>query len=206
MEVIRESGAPTAVDSLPEAGLQTGLEVRTIAGLGEPTGINVIDGAEGRLRIDLAAARALMEAAGADPTLLPDSLDGASVHVIVFPGVEQSWNESTTFLQAPSPLVEYPEDVDPQALGEAALQVLGTEPREARRIARSIDWASTLLLPIPREAVTFREVSVDGASGVFLEPLDGEEGALLWQKDGILYMLSSEGGPDELLNLVDSLR
>jgi hypothetical protein len=206
LTINHEPGAMTPVDSLSEAGLQTGLDVRTIADLGEPAEINVLDGGDGSLRIDLAAARALMEAAGADPTLLPDNLDGAIVRVTVFPGAQQSWSERVTFLQAPSPWVDYPEDIDAQALGEAALQVLGTEPREAQRIAQSIDWAGTLLMPIPSEMVTYNEVTVDGVSGVALEPLDGSGGALMWQKEGVIYMLSTQGSTDELLNLVNTLQ
>jgi hypothetical protein len=117
--------------------------------------------------------------------------------------VQQVWGDDIIFMQAESPLVEYPADVDPAVLGEALLQVLGTEPREARRIARSIDWASTLLLPIPREMVTFREVTIDGVSGAALEPLDGQGGALLWQKEGKVYMLTSEGSVEDLLLLVE---
>lgn len=206
LTINREPGALTPVDSLLEAGLQTGLDVRTLEALGEPAAINVIDGGDGSLRIDLAAARALMETAGADPALLPDNLDGASVHVTVFPGVQQSWNDGLTFMQSPSPWVDYPADINPQALGEAALQVLGTEPREARRIAQSIDWAGTLLMPIPSEMVTYREITIDGVSGVALEPIDGSGGALMWQKEGIIYLLSTQDSTAELLDLVQSLR
>jgi len=201
--VIRnEPGAITPVDSLGEAGLRSGLDVRSLSGLGEPDEINVLDGGDGYMIIDLAAARAIVEAAGADPALLPDNLDGARVDVAAFPGVQQIWGEDIIFMQAESPLVEYPDDIDPTVLGEALLQVLGTEPREAHRIANSIDWASTLLLPIPNEIVTFSEVIVDGVNGVALEPLDGEGGSLLWQKDGKMYMLSGQGSVDELLSLV----
>jgi len=203
LQIRNEPGAITPVDSLGEAGIRTGLSVRALPGLGEPDEINVLDGGDGYLIVDLAAARALVEAAGADPTLLPDSLDGARVDVVAFPGVQQVWGEDIIFMQAESPLVEYPDDVDPAVLGEALLQVLGTEPREARRIARSIDWASTLLLPIPREMVTFSEVTVDGVTGAALESLDGQGGALLWQKEGKVYLLSSEGSLDELLPLVE---
>jgi hypothetical protein len=206
MTVIHEPGAITPVDSLREANLETGLGGRTLQALGEAQEINVVDGGEGSLRIDLEAARALMEAAGADPLLLPDTLDGRSVHVTVFPGIEQTWDDGITLVQSPSPFVDYPADVDPQVMGEAVLQVLGTEPREARRIARSIDWAGTLLMPIPSEMVTYHEVTVDGVSGVALEPLDGSnERALMWQKDGVIYLLTGEGSADELLDLVQSL-
>ena len=202
-EIISQPGDLTAVDSLVDAGLRTGLNVRALPGLGEPDEINVLDGGDGYLIVDLAAARAIVEAAGADPTLLPDSLQGARVDVVAYPGVQQVWGEDIIFMQAESPLVEYPDDVDPAVLGEALLQVLGTEPREARRIARSIDWASTLLLPIPREMVTFNEVTVDGVTGVALQPLDGQGGALLWQKEGKVYMLTGEGSADDLLPLIE---
>ncbi len=202
--VIRnEPGAITPVDSLREASSRTGLDVRTLPDLGEPHGINVVDGGDGYLIIDLAAARALVEAAGADPALLPDSLDGARVDVTAFAGVQQVWGEDTVFMQTESPLVAYPDDIDPTVLGEALLQVLGTEPREARRIAKSIDWASTLLLPIPTEMVTFNEVLVDGVNGVALTPLDGTGSALLWQKEGKMYMLRGEGSVEELVGLVE---
>ena len=206
LTIRHEPGAAAPVNSLVEAGLQTGIDVRTIGDLGSPSEISVLDGGDGNLKINLASARTLMETAGADPSLLPDNLDGANVHVTVFPGVQQSWGEEITFLQAPSPWVEYPEDVDPQALGEAALQVLGAEPREARRIARSIDWAGTLLMPIPSEMVSYKEITVDGVSGVALQPLDGSGGALMWQKDGVIYLLSTQAETAGLLKLVDSLR
>jgi hypothetical protein len=178
------------------------LDVRTFASLGQPDEISVVDGGDGYLIIDLQAARAIVEAAGADPALLPDSLDGARVDVAVYPGVQQIWGEEVIFTQAESPLVEYPQDVDPTVMGEALLQVLGTEPREARRIAKSIDWASTLLLPIPSEMVTFHEVAVDGVTGAALAPLDGTGAALLWQKEGKMYMLKGDGGVDELLQII----
>lgn len=202
--VIRnEPGAITPVDSLNEAGFLTGLDVRTLPELGEPDAINVLGGGDGYLLIDLAAARAIVEAAGADPALLPDNLDGARVDVAAYPGVQQVWGEEISFMQAESPLVEYPDDIDPTILGEALLQVLGTEPREARRIAKSIDWASTLLLPIPTEMVTFSEVLVDGVNGVALTPLDGTGSALLWQKEGKVYMLRGEGSLEELVGVVE---
>jgi hypothetical protein len=203
--VIRnEPGAITPAGSLEEAGLRTGLEVRTLPGMGAADAINVLDGGDGYMVIDLEAARMIVEAAGADPALLPDSLDGARVDVVAYPGVQQVWGEEIIFMQAESPLVEYPDDVDPTVLGEALLQVLGTEPREARRIAQSIDWASTLLLPIPTEMVTFNEVMVDGVNGVALQPLNGEGASIIWQKEGKVYMLNGKEGVEELLGLVRS--
>jgi len=205
LHINREPGALIPIDSLSEGSVQTGLTVKTLAFLGEPDEIHVVEGGDGYLVVDLQASRAVVEAAGADPALLPDSLDGARIDVIAFPGVQQTWREDIIFTQAASPLVEYPDDIDPAVLGEALLQVLGTEPREARRIARSIDWAGTLLLPIPQEMVTFSEVTVDGVTGAALSPLDGQGGAIMWQKEGNVYLLTTKGSLDELLALADSI-
>jgi hypothetical protein len=47
---------------------------------------------------------------------------------------------------------------------------------------------------------------IDGVSGVALEPLDGSGGALMWQKDGIIYLFNTQGSTADLLNLVESIR
>ena len=95
--------------------------------------------------------------------------------------------------------------VDPAVLGEALLQVLGMAPGEARRLAQNIDWSSTLLLPVPQDLATFREVRVDGTSGLALSKVDGRGHSLLWQKDGSVYLLVSDGNLRELIRIADSL-
>jgi hypothetical protein len=208
VEIIEEPGELRRVESLDMAQRETSLSaVRTLANEGEPAEIWVADGGNGRLIVDLAGARAIVEAAGADPQLLPDSLDGAPVDVKVFAGVQQQWADGLVLMQTASPEVDYPDDVDPTVLGEALLQVLGLSDAEAYRLARSIDWTSTVLLPVPQEFASFTEVTVDGVSGMALDSLGGEGSTLLWQKDGVVYILI---GPDrsstELVSLAGTLR
>jgi hypothetical protein len=169
---------------------------------------SVMTGGTGHLIVDLAGARAIVEAAGADPSLLPDTLDGARVDVTIHDSVGQLYDNGIFLLQSPVPDVNYPADINPTLLGEALLQVLGTEPAEAQRIAQSIDWTSTMLLPIPQGFATYREVSVNGVSGVLLEPLDAtEEAAVVWQKDGMIYMMrAGRLGVDELLAHANTVR
>ncbi len=202
----QEPGEPQPVASLEEAIARTNLAARTLPTLGAPQEVYVSDGGSGSLIVDLAGARGIVAAAGADPNLLPDSLDGAQVYVTVFPAVDQVWADGTMLMQSTSPKVEYPADADTAVLGEALLQVLGTPADEARRIAQSIDWTSTLLLPIPQEAASYREVTVNGVSGIGVKNLTGEEKAVLWQKDGIIYMLAGESSLGELIELADNLQ
>lgn len=200
-----EPGELRPVDSVDEAAAMAGLStVRTLNDLGEPESVYVSGGGNGRFIIDLAGSRAILEAVGADPLLLPDAVDGATVEMAVFPGVLQAWPEAM-LLQSESPLVEYPQALDTAVLGQAVLRVMGLSEAEAARLAQEIDWTSTLLLPIPQELATYREVTVDGVSGILVTDLDGRAAAIVWQKAGILYMLSAERSPDDLLALAHSL-
>lgn len=207
VEIIKEPGELRLVDSLDAARRVTGLAaVRTLAGQGEPAEIWVADGGNGRFTVDLAEARTIVAASGADPLLLPDSLDGAQVDVEVFAGVQQQWADGMMLMQTASPEVNYPDDVNPTILGEALLQVLGLNADEARRLAQNIDWTSTLLLPIPRNAATFNEVSINGGSGLALNSLDGQQNGLIWQAEETLFVLAGPHETQALLRMSNSLR
>jgi hypothetical protein len=109
-------------------------------------------------------------------------------------------------VQTDSPIVEYPEGLDPQPLGEALLQLLGMDAAEARRLSENIDWTSTLLLPIPTDFATFEEVTVNGGSGLLLNNVSGPESALVWQENGVLYLLAGSENSGNLLELAESLQ
>ncbi len=189
--MLDEPGEPRLVDSIAEAEAAAGRDLRVPTGLGDPSSILVSDGGSGRLIIDVTSAKAILAAAGADPTLITDSLDGENVDVTVFPIVNLNWPDGVMMMQTASPLVDYPDDVDPQALGQALLQVLGMSESEARALAQEIVWTDTLLLPIPENAASFREVALDGGSmGIALTSLQGDHAGVLWQRDGIVYTLS----------------
>ena len=206
--VTQEIGDPETVDSPEAAAAVAGFVPQSLPNRGELIRTYVMAGGAGHLIVDLAGARAIVEATGADPLLLPDSLDGARVDVTIYDSIGQLFDSGVMLIQTPSPDVNYPADVDPTVLGEALLQVLGTEPAEARRIAQSIDWTSTLLLPIPQNLGSYREVTVNGVTGVLLEPFDAEaEAAVVWQKDGMVYMMrAGRLSADELLAQADSVR
>jgi hypothetical protein len=206
LEIDQEPGALTPVDSVAEAATLTGLTaVRTLPLLGEPGEIFVSSGGSGRFTIDEANARSLLEAAKLDPDLLPLGIDGARITVAIFSGVEQRWADGTTLLQTDSPLVQYPDALDPVLLGEALLQFLGLSPQEAQRLASQIDWTSTLLLPIPSNVASFTEMTVNGVSGIGLSSVDGRINALVWQENGRLYLLAGAQPPAELAELANTL-
>lgn len=206
LEIDQEPGALTAANSVAEAATVTGITaVRTLPTLGEPSEIFIAEGGSGQLTINEANARKLLETANLDPNLLPSGIDGARIRVVTFNGVEQRWADGTTLLQSESPLVQYPEALDPAVLGKALLQFLGMTPLEAQRLASQIDWTSTLLLPIPSNAATFQEVVVNGSSGIGLSSLDGQVNALVWQENGTLYLLAGSQSLTDLAVLANEM-
>lgn len=207
LEMLSEPAEPQKVENVDAAAALAGFTPRTLSDLGQPGEIYVLDGGSGRLTVNLANARAILESAGIDPLLLPDSLDGQPVDATLYASVDQMWADGTVLIQTPSPQVDYPADVNPAVLGEALLQLMGLTPNEARRMAQNIDWTSTLIVPIPETAFSFAEISVDGTSGMSLTSLqqNGRSG-LVWQKDGIVYFLSAPGSVDDLIKLAQSLQ
>jgi hypothetical protein len=207
VSLIRETTPPPPVDSVREATAVMGQPVLTIEALGQPQAIHFSGEAEMQLRLDLAGSRALLEAAGLDPALLTDDLDGQVIDVSVYPGVMQYWADGVHLVQMPGPTVVYPAGIQPQILGEAMLQMLGMSPAEAARLSRDIDWTNTLVLPIPQEMATFNEVTINGSSGLALNSLNGQENSLIWQQNGNIYLLASpHHTPAELLRLAQSMQ
>lgn len=207
VEMIEDPGGPQKVASLEEAAAQTGRGVATIPDLGAPAEIQVMQGGSGRLHVDLENARAILEAADVDPKALPDSLDGAAVDVTIYPSVEQYWENSNLLLmQTQSPLVDYPDDVNVTVLGQALLELLGMAPGEARRLATSIDWTNTLIMPIPENLATFQEVQVNGTSGLALSSVDGAGNSLIWQEGGSVYLLAGDATVGALVAAAEGMQ
>lgn len=176
-------------------------------------GVQVSSRGVGQFEVDLDLARSLFEMLGLDPGLLPDSLGEEPLEVVIPPMATQSWTlpgrTGLTFVQAPSPTVDFPDDVDPNALGTAALQLLGMDEIEAARMSESIDWTTTLVMPIPTDVASFREVAIDGVHGLLItESSDqyGAHSALMWQKDGIVRFLEGNLSMDLIMDVADSLQ
>lgn len=204
VEIFEDPHQLTLVDSLAQATGLTDVNARTLHTLGTPEAIYVSAPGSARLTIDLASARAILEAVGVSPLMLPDNLDGAQVTVNVFPGINQQWQD-VQLSQAVTPELEYPDGLNTRLLGEALLQLLGLNEEEATRLAENIDWTTTLLLPIPADIATYQEVRVDGVSGMAISRLDGRAATIVWHKHGILYTLYGERSARDLVALADTL-
>ena len=76
--------------------------------------------------------------------------------------------DCTTLTQMPSPSISAPPGLDIPKISGAFLQVLGMSPEEAAQIAQTVDWTTTLVIPIPRYGTSYQEVVVDGLEGTLI--------------------------------------
>ncbi len=199
-----EAVEPQQVASLDEAIALAPNAFVFAPDLGEPAEIAVGGAGSGTLTVDLAAARAILNIAGVDGNLLPDDLDGSDISVATEPGIFMRWNEGdTTMVQMPSPSISYPGNFDPQPIGQALLQFLGMSEAEAVRLSNSIDWTSTLVLPVPTDLASFQEVTVQGNPAILITENNGSNSSLIFETSGNVVMLQGNWSADELLELAN---
>ena len=226
----QEPGEPVAAASAEEASQLAGFNVRIPAGT-TPSQINVTGAAAFSMALDRTKVQALLDEAGRSDLVLPASVDGAEISVDIPPsvsvafgtcpkpgsGVSGNHEQSTTerrypdcviLAQIPSPSVNAPADLDIEALARIGLEFTGMSPEEAAELTSTVNWTSTLLVPIPRNAAIHEQVSVDGVIGTLIQRASDEspQYALLWVKDGIIYAISGLGSNSQLaLEMANSL-
>jgi len=230
MVMDQKPGDPVAADNAEQASQMAGFDVRVPADK-TPSQIYVTDKAAFHMEVDRKKAQALLDEAGRTDLVLPESVDGAEISVdipasvsVAFgtcptPGSGKPGNteQSTTerrypdcviLAQLPSPSVNAPADLDIEALARIGLEFTGMSPEEAAEFTSTVNWTSTLLVPIPRNAAVHEQVSVDGVTGTLIQRSseEGPQFALLWVKDGIIYAISGLGtNSQQAIEMANSL-
>ena len=197
-----------------------------------------MSGAAFTFTIDRAKAQALLDEAGRGDLVLPEEVDGADVSVnipssvsLAFGTCPEPSNESEAkremkretetsgspgraykdciiLAQIPSPQVSAPASLDIAKLAQIGLEFTGMTAEEAAEFTSTIDWTSTLLVPIPKNAASYQQVPVDGVTGTLIErPTDdAPQFALFWVKDGIIYTIGGLGtNSQRALEIANSL-
>ena len=215
---VKQPKEPVSVASAAEASQQAGIQVRLPSALSETPKLEVQDGLDAKLKVDVNRIHAILDVAGRSDIRLPSVLDGANVEFIVPPMVMANYGNCpsgtncVSLVQLASPTVDVPKGVDLAQMGEAMLQLLGLSPAEARHFARSIDWSSTLVIPMPTDAASFRDVTVDGVQGVLIESKAQYRGTrkvqyvLLWQKNDVVYGLTLWDNATRGIEIANSLK
>jgi len=92
-------------------------------------------------------------------------------------------------------------------LAEIGLRIAGMGSGDAHTLAHAIDWRSTLLVPIPAAASSFRQIDLPGGRGLFVEPT-GRRGprAILWTNGGVMYAMTGAVNSQTLLQIARSVQ
>ena len=233
----KEPSDPVNVASTDEASQLAGFNVRAPEGQ-SPSRISVMSGASFTFTIDRAKAQALLDEAGRSDLVLAEEVNGADVSVKIPSSVSLSFGtcpepssaseaeremerETTTsgspgrvyadciiLAQIPSPEVSAPASLDIAKLAQIGLEFTGMTAEEAAQFTSTVDWTSTLLVPIPKNAASYQQVTVDGVTGTLIERPsdDAPQFALFWVKNGIIYAAGGLGSNSQkALEIANSL-
>jgi len=233
----KEPSDPVTVATTDEASRLAGFNVRAPKGL-DPSRISVMSSTSFTFTINRIKAQAVLDEAGRTDLVLPEAVDGADVSVTIPSNVSLAFGTCPEpssdseaeremeremegggspgrmyagciiFSQIPSPEVSAPASLDIAQLARIGLEFTGMTAEEAAQFTDTVDWASTLVVPIPRNAASYQQLSIDGVIGTLIERPsdDAPQFALLWVKDGILYAIGGLGdNAQKALEIANSL-
>ncbi len=213
---------PELVGSPEEAERKVGFKVRLLTQAGRAPELKVLGEQAFHLTIDRDRLQTILDEAGRSDLQLPFDLDGATITAripklafVQYGHCSRRNPEAVAqidcirFVQAPSPTVSVPPELNMAELAEVVLQLGGMKPEAAQQFSRSVDWTTTLVLGIP-QGTSARTVEVDGVQGTLIE--DSRWGdrrpsvhKLFWVKNATIYALFVWGDSADVLTLAESL-
>jgi hypothetical protein len=226
---LQKPGAPVSAASAADASQKAGFTVRLPQNM-MPSRITVLGHSAYNFTIDRTKAQALLDEAGRSDLVLPQSIDGAVISVTVPASVRADYGscpdpaaadvaqqgsmsrqypDCVIMAQLPSPVVSAPANVNVAQLAQIGLEFTGMNKDQAAAFAQSVDWTSTLVVPIPKNAATYQQVQVDGVTGTLIQrPADdAPQYVLLWVKNGIVYTIGSLGtNSQQAIDMANSLQ
>jgi hypothetical protein len=170
-----------------------------------------------RITADSERLRDLLDALNIRDLAVPQDLDGKVAVVRTGPVVRLGYSVrglSFNVLQTTTPDIALPGGIDLAQLGEMALRISGMPRIDAHRFAQTIDWHSTVLVPVPPNAEQFRQVDVNGHQGLMVQsiPLGTPErsqrrlSSLLWSTGSRVFAVQGTVPGGDVLQIANSIR
>ncbi len=232
--VVTTDEKPQNAATVEAASQLAGFEVQLLSARSDSPQFHVQGAHAFQITIDRARLQDIFDQSGRPDLILPATLDGATLAVQVPRAVELKYGncpgnngdensggldagatphrvparEDCIFLvEAPSPAVQVPSDLNLQQLAETALELGGMGPTEARQFCQTIDWKSTLVLPIPRSVRSYDQVEVNGVQGTLIQTPShrGPGYLLIWVKNAMIYCLGGSGDSSKAVELANTL-
>lgn len=221
VEMLTETPAePEQVASIEAAEARIGVEVLEPAYL--PVGWSrdgIVVSAEhaARVTIDTSVIRELLDALAITDVSVPAGIDGQTATVRMPPVARLRYGNGerfATLVQSRAPEVTFPAGLDLGGLAEVALRIIGLDREDAYRFAQSIDWRSTLIVPVPASDASFRQVNIGGQEGLLIEPVTTPDGGrrdddpllLLWAAGDRVFALAAPLSAPALLEMAHTLQ
>ena len=200
----------------------------------QPAALLFRSGIGAQMKLDRDRMQSILDEAGRNQIRIPDSVDGATIAVHIPAGITALYgncgdmalrmqgraeekpddardrpDESCiSLIELRSPSVTAPQQVDPAEIAQVALQFFGMNANEAASFTQTVDWSTTLVLPVMQGAMSYEKIPVNGNDGVLLRPKNGREKtrySLLWVDRGVVYDLNGNGDDTAALNLASQL-
>ena len=180
VESLTPPTAPVTVATLLDAGEMAGIDL--IEPAWRPVGydltnIQVAGGHAARIRANTDKLELLLDAMGIDDLSVPVGLDGQEVTISNSPVVHLSYGRTDgpqmLFVQSRGPEVALPAGIDLPSLAQIVLRIMGVDRERAYDLAWTVDWRSTMIVPVPANGGSFREVNIAGHDEGPHSPNDG---------------------------------
>lgn len=221
-------GKPQIEPDAASASKVAGFAVRGLTGVPGTPHIAVVGEQAYVMTLDRARLEEILSDLGRSDLRIPPQVDGQTIAVHIpkaafirygdcefhktgaeAPGTSQGAAGCIAVAEVPSPIVSVPPGLDINELAEIALEAAGMSEAQAAAFCQTVDWKSTLVIPIPENASSYQQVEVNGVEGTLImgRPHEGRPGefALVWVKNGLIYSIHGTGGPDRALALAGSM-
>jgi hypothetical protein len=223
---------PQQVPDAATASKLAGFSAHLIAGE-TPAALMVRSTIVAQMKLDRDRLQSIVDEAGRSDLRIPSSVDGAIIGIRVPAGIMASYGNCGGFDLAgepgektahaapapedatcvklnelPSPTVSAPQDLNPAELAQVGLQFAGLSPTEAANFTQTVDWTTTLVMPVLHGQASYEKVHVAGNDAVLLRPArpgDSARFTLVWVDNGIVYSLMGKGDDTTALNLASRI-
>ena len=232
--VTQKPQKPQPVADAAAASKAAGFAVQLLPGE-TPSGVLVESGAAMQMKLNRDRIQSILDEAGRSDLQIPASVDGATVGVRVPAGVMAFYGNCgnagsemvfytsregrtaakgadascISLIELPSPVVSAPQEIDPAQIAQVALQFMGMNANDAANFTQTVDWTSTLVLPVERGKTKYEQVHINGNEAALIRPLNqGPSGhySLMWVDNGIVFGLGGTGDDTTAVNLASQLQ
>lgn len=223
---------PAPVSDAATASNLAGFRIRLLADQ-SPSALLFRSSAAAQMKLDRDRLQSILDEAGHGDLQIPESVDGAVVGLRLPAGImalyghcgnladrlqgiqqpatansDEPDSSCVSLMELPSPVVSAPPQIDPGQIAQIALQFVGMSADEAASFTQTVDWTTTLVLPVVQGQTSYEKVYIAGNDGVLLRPKPPRSAShftLMWVDNGIVYGLIGSGDDTTALNLAEQL-